>query len=204
MPRDIILIGAIIGILANALKLSTNYFLYLLNYTNVVFWQITASRFLGQNDLFIPAAYLIGGIADITVTAALGVLFVTVIYFTGKRRLWIKGIGFGLFVWVSLFGTLLGQSVQAKLPQEPSGILVTIAAHFVFGLGLAGFTQLLYKTEQQTPQEIKDFNNRLFPVPAKKVFISNRKKMDIAKKKLSSSKESKLRNFLRFFTRVHR
>ncbi len=167
MFRDIVIIGAIIGLLADAVKLLVNYIFYLLGYTNVVFWQITASRFLERKDLFSPGAYIIGGVADITVTAALGVLFVVVIYFTGKRYLWIKGIGFGLFIWVGLFGTLLGQAVQAKLPQEPSGIMVTIVAHFVFGLGLAGFTQLLYK-----PQVNNVNKNSFFPMPARKIFVS--------------------------------
>jgi len=167
MFKDIIIIGATIGLLADAVKLFINYILYLMNYTDVVFWQITASRFLERKDLFDPVAYIIGGLADITVTAALGVLFVIVIYLTGKRYLWIKGIGFGLFIWVGLFGTLLGQTVQAKLPQEPSGIMVTIAAHFVFGLGLAGFTQLLYK-----PHANNDNKNSFFPIPVRKVFVS--------------------------------
>ncbi|MGI6555138.1 MAG: hypothetical protein ACOX2P_07235 [Bacillota bacterium] len=82
--------------------------------------------------------------ADLTVTAALGIVFLLLIEFTGTDYLWIKGAGFGLAVWVVLFGTLLGQSVQAKLPQSSSGILVTLVAHIIFGIGLAFFTRLYY------------------------------------------------------------
>ncbi len=52
-------------------------------------------------------------------------------------------MGFGLVVWVSLFGTLLGPTVEEKLPQDPNGVVVTLIAHIVFGLALAFFTKVL-------------------------------------------------------------
>jgi len=71
-----------------------------------------------------------------------------------------------MFVWVALFSTLLGQSVQAKLPQSASGILVTLSAHFVFGLGLAFFTSLLYNFASEKKQQNL---HRYIPLPAKKI-----------------------------------
>lgn len=140
MIRDYIVTGALIGIAADGVKLTVNYIAYLMNFTSVVFWQIVAARFLDKKDLYKPIAYLIGGIADLTVTALLGVIFVYFIHYFGKRYLIIKGIGFGLVVWVGVFGTLVGTTVQQKLPQSPSGIIVTIVAHLFFGLALAVFT----------------------------------------------------------------
>ncbi|KUO61321.1 MAG: hypothetical protein APF84_11860 [Gracilibacter sp. BRH_c7a] len=148
MHKDKVMGGAIIGILADAVKLIVNYLLYKLGYTSVVFWQIIATRFLEKEYLFKPSAYIIGGIADITVTAGLGVLFVYSIQFIGRNYLIIKGIGYGLIIWVSLFGTLLGQSVQEKIPQTPSSIFVTIVAHFFFGLSLAVFTHYFYRSKK--------------------------------------------------------
>lgn len=115
----------------------------------MVFWQIVATRFLSKEYLSTPAAYFIGGVADLTITAVLGIVFVLIIYFFGKDYIWIKGIGYAMFLWVSLFGTILGQSVQEKIPQQTSGILVTIIAHFVYGLGFALFTKYLYNEEEQ-------------------------------------------------------
>lgn len=143
MFKDKIVIGALIGLLADALKLVTNYILFIFGFTKVVFWQVVATRFIQKEYLYHKLAYLIGAIADITVTALLGVVFVYVIYLFGPKHLWIKGMGFGLVVWVSLFGTLLGQTVENKLPQEPTGVVITIIAHIVFGLALAFFTKLL-------------------------------------------------------------
>ncbi|HBV86139.1 MAG TPA: hypothetical protein DEF42_05690 [Desulfosporosinus sp.] len=143
MFNDKIFIGVVIGILADGVKLLTNYVLYILGFTKVVFWQIVATRFIQKEYLYNKLAYLIGAIADITVTSLLGVVFVYIIYLFGSKNLWTKGLGFGLVVWVGLFGTLLGQTVEDKLPQEPTGVVVTLIAHIIFGLALAYFTKLL-------------------------------------------------------------
>lgn len=142
MIKDLILPGALIGVAADAIKLTVNYLAYLLNFTPVVFWQITATRFLEKKALFKPVAYLIGGTADLITASLLGIMFVYFIYYFGKKHLWLKGIGFGLLVWVGVFGTILGQSVSEKLPQNPSGIIVTIVSHLVFGLSLALLTRI--------------------------------------------------------------
>jgi hypothetical protein len=168
MIKDYILPGAIIGILGAIIKLTINFLGYLLNFTSVVFWQLVAARFLEKPYLYKPAAYIIGGIADITFSAILGVFFVYFIYLFGTKYLLIKGIGFGLSVWVVIFGTLLGQSVQGKLPQTPSGILVTAVAHIGFGLALALLTKGL-KLEEQPMKKIRHKPFRLMPSPALKI-----------------------------------
>lgn len=146
MLKDKIFAGAVIGVLSSMVKLMVNYLGYLFGFTKVVFWQITASRFLEKDDIFTPAAYLIGAVADFTVAASLGIAFLYVLSFIGKENLWLRGIGLALATWVFLFGTLLGQTT---LHQEPAGILVTLAAHFVFGIALALFTGLYFKLAEK-------------------------------------------------------
>jgi len=152
MIKDKVIVGAIVGLLADAVKLAVNYLAFTLGFTRVVFWQIAATLFLDRQDLFKPVAYIVGAVADLTVTAIIGVVFIYFIHFTGHKYLWIKGVGFGLAVWVGLFGTFLGTAVRGKLPQEPSGILVTLVAHSIFGLSLAFFTWLLQKTKLIKPK----------------------------------------------------
>lgn len=142
MIKDKIITGAVVGLLADAVKLTVNYVGYLLNFSPIVFWQIIATRFLDKNELFSPLAYLIGAVTDFTMTAVLGIVFVYFIHFFGSRYLWIKGIGFGLSVWVILFGTLL-TTIQNKIQLSATGILLTIVAHSFFGLAIAFFTWLL-------------------------------------------------------------
>lgn len=142
MIKDKMLIGALIGILADAVKLIANYILFSLGYTKVVFWQIVASIFLRKEHLYDKLAYLIGAVADATFTSLLGVIFVYIIYLFGAKNLWLKGMGFGLVVWVSVFGILVSRIAGEKLPQDPTGVVVTIIAHVVFGLALAFFTKL--------------------------------------------------------------
>jgi len=145
--KDKIMLGALIGIFSATFKLISIYAMYMLGWSNIVFWQIVAARFLEKNDLSKPAALFIGAVADLTISAVLGVIFVYFIYFFGRKYMFIKGIGFGLLIWATLLGTLLGQSVEGKLPQTPSGIIVTIIAHFIFGLSMAVFTKLLFKED---------------------------------------------------------
>src|SRR5690554_178643 len=141
--RDIIIRGIIVGLLADAVKLLANYIAFSINLTEVVFWQLVSANFLPEEFLLTPAALFIGGVADLTITSFLGILFVTFVVYLGKEHLWTKGIGFGMLMWVVLFGTILGPQIEAKIPQDPAGVIVTIVAHFVFGLGLALFTLLI-------------------------------------------------------------
>lgn len=143
--KDKIMFGAIVGLLADGVKLIVNYIGFLLKFSDVVFWQITATRFLAKNELFSPLAYVIGGLADLTMAALLGIVFIYILTYTGRDYDYFKGVGFGLAVWVVLFGTVLGHSVQSKLSVDPSGIVVTAIAHLVFGLMLSFFARKLWK-----------------------------------------------------------
>ncbi|MHB1421308.1 MAG: DUF6789 family protein [Bacillota bacterium] len=145
--RDKIIPGAIVGISADVLKLLVNLLGHLLGFTPLVFWQLIATRFVAKEDLFKPSAYLIGGLADIIVTSMLGVVFIYFMHYFPKH-LWLKGIGFGLLVWVGLFGFLLGPSVKTATQLGPSAIMVTIAAHACFGLALAFFTRMMQNMQR--------------------------------------------------------
>lgn len=145
-----ILTGVLIGLLADAVKLGTNYLAFLLGFTEVVFWQIAASNILPEQYLGTASAIVIGAVADLTVTGLLGVLFLYFIQFTGFDFLFLKGIGFGMLVWVGLMGVVIGPSLEDKLPQTPSGIFVTIVAHFAFGVSLAVFTSFLYQSGEES------------------------------------------------------
>ena len=78
----------------------------------------------------------------------MGVLFLYLIKLTGLDFLFLKGVGLARLERVGLLGSVLGPSIEAKLPQNPSGIFVTIAAHLAFGIALAVFTSFLYQPEE--------------------------------------------------------
>lgn len=147
---DRVLRGALIGFAADAVKLSFNYLAYRLGFTEIVFWQIVASHFLKGEDLFHPLAYLIGGIADLTVAMVLGVTFLFLLPYLGPRWLWLKGAGFGLSVWVGVFGVLTSHVAQKALPWEPQGVLVTPVSHLLFGLVLGLLARSFHHGEEDT------------------------------------------------------
>ena len=113
----------------------------MLKFTPIVFWQITASRFLDKKDLFKPPAFLVGAVADIVTSAFLGVLFIYLVRYTGKKYLLFKGLGFGLLIWVGLFGTFLRQAGNT-LQLNATSIIVTLVAHAAYGIAMGFFTGL--------------------------------------------------------------
>ena len=142
--KDKVAIGTIVGLLADVTKLLFNYLAFNLHFTNVIFWQIAAARFLERNDLFKPMAYFLGAVTDLTVTAIIGVLFIYFLHFTGRDYIWLKGTGFSMVIWVIVLGTLLVQS-QAKLNLQSTDVSVTFLAHLVYGFSLAFAARKLYK-----------------------------------------------------------
>ncbi|MHB1126146.1 MAG: hypothetical protein ACYC2T_04195 [Bacillota bacterium] len=79
--RDKIIPGAIVGVMADVVKLTVNLIGYLLDFTPVVFWQLIATRFVDKEHLFSPYAYVIGGTADLIVAAMIGVAFIYFMHF---------------------------------------------------------------------------------------------------------------------------
>lgn len=146
--KDKVVTGAVIGLLANAFKLVFNYLAFRLGLASVVFWQITAARFLEKEKINQPIAYIIGAATDLTVTSIIGVLFIYFLYFTGRDYTLVKGAGFGLTVWVMLLGALLFQA-QSKLNLTTSDIIITLLAHLIYGLALAHLSKRLYKLPTQ-------------------------------------------------------
>jgi len=185
--KDKIMVGALIGIFSDAVKLTSNYIMYKLGWTSVVFWQIVAARFLTKDDLSKPSALFIGAVADITVSAILGIGFVYFVYLFGRKFLFIKGIGYGLLIWVVLLGSLLSQTIGGKITPTPPGIIVTMIAHFIFGLSMTIFTKLLFKdsaASEKSIEKIKSFsmNLPLAPEPASKPLSFKIKNNNTSKK----------------------
>lgn len=142
--KDKVVIGAITGLLADAVKLTLNYLASRFGFTSVVFWQIAASRILETKQINQPMAYLVGGVTDLTVTAIIGIVFIYFLHFTGRDYIWLKGAGFGLTIWVFLLGTVLIQS-RAKLNLTASDMIVTMLAYLAYGLALAFWAKKYYR-----------------------------------------------------------
>ncbi|HHT26784.1 MAG TPA: hypothetical protein GXZ82_06015 [Firmicutes bacterium] len=149
ISNDFLIRGAVVGLLADAVKLLVNYIAYSLGYTQVVFWRITAAHMLQQGQLHTPAALLIGAVVDLFAAGGLGIIFLWLINRVfDKKLLVLKGFVFGMLVWLGLFG-LLATVLEQKLPQSISGILVTLVAHAVFGIALACFARIVDGNERE-------------------------------------------------------
>lgn len=146
MFKDRIVAGAIIGVLADLVKLGFNYLAFRLGFAGAVFWRVVATEFVRASDLGVPLAVVIGAIADLTTSAVLGTIFLYLLEWAGDEYLWFKGAGFGLVVWVALFGLLVGKNAVMRLALTPANIMVTPIAHLLFGLALAFLAPILAGT----------------------------------------------------------
>lgn len=177
MLKNKFILGILVGLLADGVKLTVNFLLFKLNLTSLVFWQLISLMLVEVKDVHMPLAIFIGAAADITVTSLLGILFIYFVYFTGKDYVWLKGIGFAMLTWVTLFGVLLAQLVNSDHSHNPTDIIVIILAHFSFGVAISFFTKILGKNiatfredlikfikatkdSKKTPQLVKSLSKR--------------------------------------------
>jgi len=149
--KDKFIMGMITGLLANIIRLGVDYAAFRFKFTQVVAWRWVATRFLQGEDIHKPVALLLGAVADLAVSWALGIAFILLISVTGADYLWLKGIGLALVTWVGLFGTILHQHVLTTLAMNPSDSVVTLVTHLAFGISLAFFTRKLWLRQLADP-----------------------------------------------------
>ncbi len=137
--------GAMLGVLADLVKLGFNYLAFRFGLAGAIFWRVVAAQFVRAADLASPMAVAIGAVADLTTAALLGTAFLFLLRYTGMRYLWFFGASFGLAAWVMLFGLIIGSKAVSALSLTPMNIMVTPAAHLLFGLALACLARLAVK-----------------------------------------------------------
>ena len=91
--------GVVVGLLADAVKLTANYLAFRAGLTQVIFWQLTSTYILPAEEIVQPLGILVGALVDITVSASLGVLFLYVLKYSSEY-LWPKALAMNADVWV--------------------------------------------------------------------------------------------------------
>ncbi|HBT16295.1 MAG TPA: hypothetical protein DEB05_05005 [Firmicutes bacterium] len=121
----------IFGIVAKALKLTDRGFVDF------------AERFMLYKNYPGVLAFLIGFIAQALIGAVIGVIFAYLIKFTSSRFYYFKGVGLGLFFWLTL--GLAGTAYRLPLFKEvpPAASLMTLIGAILFGVVTAYLFKLL-------------------------------------------------------------
>lgn len=132
--KDTPLFGACIGAAASLGKDLFSYLLSFFGLSGHYFWELAAGMFISLEVISEPSSVVIGLLANLIVGALLGILFLYLLKMTGVRFIITKGLLFGLFVWVAVYGVLRAWHITSVAKDRPVHVLFAVLAHLAFGL----------------------------------------------------------------------
>ncbi len=140
MLQDKLIFGALAGVVADLVMSIPELALWKLKILPHPLFHYAASLFLAPDNLH--GSYLgelVGFIASKVYGAFLGVVFIYLLVYTGRRYFLSKGLIYGAFLWlVSYCGlaTLPVVKLDAVHPRMPFEVLLFFFLHLVFGAAL--------------------------------------------------------------------
>ena len=138
--HDKVLVGAMAGVLAAAVRELTELGFYVLGILGRRCTQLAASMFVTPATAESGGlALVIGFLADATISGTAGVLFVYFICLTGRRLTVLKGLLLGPFYWVSVFGALKSWHLCKLSVDQPLQVLLFFLTHLIWGLTIGWF-----------------------------------------------------------------
>jgi uncharacterized membrane protein YagU involved in acid resistance len=143
--KDRVLLGGIAGALGLLTRDVWSFFAKKIGIAKFYVWQRSADLFVEGKELKSFVGNLVGFLADIIFGAILGIAFVYFLKFTSHKNIIIKGLGFGIFAWLFLFGILLGNlpGAQQTVPKEALGNFSAFIGHSIYGISLGIYTKIL-------------------------------------------------------------
>lgn len=133
MPRDIIILGGLAGIVGNISKTALAWLFYFLGYTQYTFAHITAGYFVDKKFLYNPIALTIGFIGDYFLAGLLGVLIFIMLKLTGFEYAKLKGFGFGGVFYIIFFGVFMALDLTRTSLLTPLPNLLLLFPNLLFG-----------------------------------------------------------------------
>ncbi|MEL7565002.1 MAG: hypothetical protein AAGU27_08990 [Dehalobacterium sp.] len=135
--QDKVVFGGLIGVLANISMNILQFPIWKLKIIKHPLSHYAASIFLEPQDLHhMMIGSIVSFLADYIYGAFLGVIFVYIIYLTGKNFLIIKGLIFGSFLWVFSFGGLGSLPIVTLQEVISADTIYYLLFHLVFGITL--------------------------------------------------------------------
>jgi hypothetical protein len=135
--KDRITLGILSGVIAGIPDILINELQYRMGLTDLTYSQIGANVFYPKNSVNSQEARVVGLLANGLMIGVSGVLFAYLLSATGRDKAELKGLGFGLFSWLAIYGLgkKMGLSVKSQKPLTP---LLSFIDHMLFG-SLLGF-----------------------------------------------------------------
>lgn len=139
MKQDPIIFGGMAGIAGTIAKEVLDFLSVAVGFSKHTYWHVAASIFVLPKDVTKVGGLVIGALADMVTGAFFGVLLLYLIKFTKKDYLYLKGLGFGWFIWLVSFGLVVNLHVVRITPIDIGSSLSAFIEHSVFGLTTAWF-----------------------------------------------------------------
>ncbi|MGE5559220.1 MAG: hypothetical protein ACM3WV_11540 [Bacillota bacterium] len=143
MIKDKLVLGMILGAVANLVKCLLSIFLFFSGALDCLFCHMAAGMFFRDISLssFPFAALLVGFCADFILGAFLGVFFIYLLHFTGPRFFLSKGFGYGGAVWFLFTGGLMSLGITSIMESHPWHSLILLLLHILYGMLLGILAQ---------------------------------------------------------------
>ncbi len=135
MEEDLIVTGALAGVIGNIFKELFNYVSVALGWAKYSYWQVAASIFVKPENVNQFGAKILGTLGDFLLGASFGVLLLYLLNKTGRRYFEIKGLGLAWLLWMGLFGLVVNFEVVRLTPTDIGTSLSAFFSHSILGLG---------------------------------------------------------------------
>ncbi|HCT36293.1 MAG TPA: hypothetical protein DF292_04570 [Firmicutes bacterium] len=138
--RDRFVRGIFVGECAGFVMMLVSLILRRLNLTDSHILQKGAFIFISRAESTQPLGLVLGLCAHISFSAMFGIGFQLLLWVFGNDYLFIKGVSYSIFIWVS-FGILSHiMDINDLLSPNTASALGWLFSHLIYGLGLAATT----------------------------------------------------------------
>ncbi len=144
--KDRVILGGISGIAGLLMRDLYCFFARGIGFAKYYCWNISADLFMNGKEVITFLGTVVGFLADIVFGAILGVTFVYLLKITNSKNIIIKGWGFGVVIWLFLFGILIHSlpGVQTTMPQDAMSNFSAFFGHSIFGITIGILIQTLF------------------------------------------------------------
>lgn len=139
MKQDPIIYGGIAGIIGTIAKELVDFISVAVGFSKHTYWHVAASIFVEPKEVTKVGALVVGALADLITGAFFGILLLFFVRYTKKDYLYLKGLGFGWFIWLFLFGIAINLEIVHIIPMGIGTSLSAFIEHSIFGLTTVWF-----------------------------------------------------------------
>lgn len=132
--NDIIIFGAVAGLLGNIPKTILAWIFYYFGWLRYTFIHIAGGYFVGAQFLDHPVSLATGTITDYINASILGVAMYYMLRRTGPDYAEVKGLFFGGFLYIVLFGAFMSLDLTRATLITPLPNFLLLFPHVLFGV----------------------------------------------------------------------